>query len=262
MSKYAYMDKNIKAINIRQLIAGHGFEEIDLEEDLTLPEDATEIAVHGVLRGNSTLIKQAIAKGIDWIYMDNAGHYFTDMYKRIVVNATAPTKLRKGPPRFEHNTKLKPWRGGEGKNIVILPPSPPYMDTFDTRNFLNFCAHNLNAYTDKNLIIRAKPAKGKMAPPWEEQLADAYCVVTWGSALALDAMIQGVPTISMGWCPAMHASKRIDELETHAMEDEPDRMAIMNNLTWSSFNKTELSTTSSKKSSESIYNIIMENKIA
>lgn len=251
--KYYYLDKNIKAINMEQFIGNrHRFDwtGVYLEEGLTIPEDATAIAVHGVLRGNGELIKQAIASKISWVYMDNAGHYFPDMYKRIVLNATAPMTMRKGPPRFQHNTQYKPWRGGQGKNIIVLPPSPPYMDTFGARDFLNFCAHNINAYTDKNIIIRAKPAKGKMAPPWEDQLKDAYCVVTWGSALALDAMNQGVPTISLGWCPAHYASKRLDELETFAMEEEPDREAIMNNLTWSSFAKNELA---------NAYNIVMEN---
>ena len=247
--RYAYMDKNIKAVNMRQLTFSNGFKEIPLEMGIAVPNDASMIAVHGVLRGNSELIKQAIQRDIPWLYMDNASHYFPNMYKRVIMNATAPTTMRRGR-RFEHNTEFKPWRGGEGKNIIILPPSPPYMDTFDCRDFLNFCAHNVNAYTDKNLIIRAKPAKGKMAPPWEEQLKDAYCVITWGSALALDAMIQGVPTISMGWCPAHYASKRLEHLETVEMEEEPDRQAIMDNLTWSCFGKNELDT---------CYNIVMEN---
>ena len=106
------------------------------------------------------------------------------------------------------------------------------MDTFDCKDFLNFIAHNVNIYTDKNIIVRAKPAKGKLARPLQEQLDNAYCVITWGSAIALEAMRQGIPTISLGWCPAKMASKKLEDLETNAMKNEPERINVFDNLTW------------------------------
>ena len=139
-----------------------------------------------------------------------------------------------------HGMQLQPWRGGQGSSILVLPPSPPYMDTFGTRDFLNYIAHNVNIYTDKNIIVRGKPAKGRKARPLEEQLNDAYCVITWGSAVSLEAMRMGIPTISLGWCPAKMASKTLEQLETSSMLEEPDRMSVYDNLTWSSFEREEL----------------------
>jgi hypothetical protein len=192
-----------------------------------------------VLRGNSEIIKQAMSRRIPWVYMDNAGDYFPDMYKRITIDSTAPEFMKEGK-RFEHNIKLKPWRGGTGKNILVLAPSPPYMDTFDSRNWLNEMVHSINIYTGRDVVVRAKPAKGKFARPLQEQLDEAYCVVTWGSAIALEAMRQGIPTISTDWCPAKFASKRFENLDTLAMIDEPPRMEIFDSLTWSCFSKNEL----------------------
>ena len=236
---YGFLDKNIKASNMRDFLSKTPAKFIPLNEANGVPEDASAIAVHGVLRGNGSLIREAQEREIHWIYMDNAGHYFPEMYKRISINATAPRTFRTGK-RFEHNTKYYDWRGGLGRNIVVLPPSPPYMDTFGTRDFLNYLTHTLNIYTDKNIIVRGKPAKGKKARPWEEQLAEAYCVVTWGSALALDAVNRGVPTISLGHCPAKLCSFNLEDLETDKLREEPPRAETMDNLTWCSFKREEL----------------------
>ena len=236
MTVYAYLDKNVKGNNTQQLMSKVPHIDIPLREGLVLPSDAELISVHGVKRGNDTLIQQATQTNTPWLYMDNG--YF-GKYKRVVVNATAPITFREGR-RFEHNTELKPWRGGQGEHIIVLPPSYPYMDTFGCHDFLNHVAHNVNLYTDRDVIIRAKPAKGRIAKPWEEQIENAYAVITWGSALALDAMIRGVPTISLGWCPGANASFKLKDLDTTVVTNEPDRMGTLDNLTWSSFERDEL----------------------
>lgn len=239
---YVYLDKNIKAANAKELVARVPEKTfVPLKEFHGIPQDASCLVIHGVLRGNSEIIKQAEASRIPWVYMDNAGHYFPDMYKRITINGTAPTTIH-GGKRFEHNTQFRPWRGGTGSKIIVLPPSPPYMDTFGARDFLNYLAHNVNIYTNKEIVIRAKPAKGKLAPDWRTQLKDAYAVITWGSALALDAMIQGVPTISLGYCPAKYVSFNLEDLANpEKLSQEPDRISCMDNLTWSCFRREELS---------------------
>ena len=240
MTIYAYLDKNIKANNIRELTRNvDNVSYIDLNSDnLIFPSDTTGIAVHGVLRGNDILVKKAIEKNIPWVMMDNG---YLGKYKRVISNATAPTTFREGR-RFAHGTELAKWRGGTGKHILVLPPSPPYMDTFGIRDFLNHIAHNANRYTDLPLVMRAKPAKGKLAPPLEEQLADAYAVITWGSAIAIEASRLGIPTISLGWCPAKYVSYQLEDLHTDKMTQEPDRMGMFDNLTWSSFEREELPT--------------------
>tara|TARA_R100001509_G_scaffold161084_2_gene129778 strand:+ start:57 stop:809 length:753 start_codon:yes stop_codon:yes gene_type:complete len=242
---YAYLDKNIKATNVKELVQNQTVSFSGLENTI-VPYNAECVVVHGVLRGMNTVIKQAIHREIPWVCMDNG---YLGKYKRVLLNSTAPTTLRQGK-RFEHGTQLLPWRGGTGDKILVLPPSPPYMDTFDLRDFLNFIAHNVNKYTDKDIIVRGKPAKGRKARPLLEQIKEAYCVITWGSAAALEAMKYGVPTISLGWCPAKLASKSIEDLETEKMKEEPDRMTVFDNLTWSSFEREEL---------PEAWDIVMEN---
>lgn len=232
---HAYLDKNIKATNIRELVEKQNVAFHNLP-DTSVPDDASCVVVHGVLRGMDNVVRHSIENDITWLMMDNG---YLGKYKRVIFNATAPTTFREGR-RFNHGMQLQPWRGGQGSSILVLPPSPPYMDTFGTRDFLNYIAHNVNIYTDKNIIVRGKPAKGRKARPLEEQLNDAYCVITWGSAVSLEAMRMGIPTISLGWCPAKMASKTLEQLETSSMLEEPDRMSVYDNLTWSSFEREEL----------------------
>ena len=235
---HAWLDKNVKANNVRELlrdVQNVHYHELAYSQ-LHVNSKTFMNVVHGVLRGNDSIIQQSMKQNINWMMMDNG---YLGTYKRVILNATAPNTMRPGR-RFEHNTKLESWKGGEGDYILILPPSPPYMDTFSARDFLNHCAHHINIYTGRPMVIRAKPAKGKLAPPLEEQIRGAYAVVTWGSAVALEAMRLGKPTISYGWCPAKPASFTIADLETDKLTQEPDRMAVFDNLTWSSFQREEL----------------------
>lgn len=232
---YSYLDKNIKATNIKELTQNIDCEYISAD-NFKLPFYSDCNVVHGVLRGMDKVVKHSIEHSMPWMCMDNG---YLGKYKRVILNATAPITYREGR-RFNHGMQLQPWRGGQGSSILVLPPSPPYMDTFGIRDFLNYIAHNVNIYTDKNIIVRGKPAKGRKARPLHEQLNDAYCVITWGSAVALEAMNMGIPTISLGWCPAKIASKTLEQLETSSMLEEPDRMSVYDNLTWSSFERSEL----------------------
>lgn len=234
---YSYLDirSTIKATNIKELDADCTY----LPSGQSIPSDATMIIVHGVLRGMGDRIKEAIERQIPWVYMDNGYH---GKYKRVILNATAPTTMREGK-RFDYEVNLESWKGGEGDHILVVPPSYPYMDTFGASDFLNYVCHNINRYTGRDLIVRAKPAKPerkKWAQPLESQLENAYAVVTWGSAVALDALRMGIPTISLGWCPAKAASFGFEDLETDRLWIEPARTRVWDNLTWSSFERNEL----------------------
>jgi len=238
---YTYLDK-IKRGPTLSLMRDIESTQVPVDRGMILPDDARMAIVHGVKRGMDEIIQQCIQKKCLWMYMDHAGNYFpkSNMFKRVIINGTAPITYREGK-RFEHNVKLREWRGGQGKNIIVLPPSIPYMDTFDQREFLNSVCNTVNIYTGKDIIVRAKPAKGRKAKSWDEQLKDAYAVITWGSALALDAMIKGVPTISLGWCPAKLSSFDITDLETDKLLAEPPRIETLDNLTWCCFRSQELS---------------------
>lgn len=237
---YIYVDtiKSRAIIEVSKHLNNGPITYIPLEHnhELVIPDDASMIGISGVLRGNRNIIHQAIKRRLPWLYLDNG---YLGKYRRVTVNSTTPTRFKDGK-RFEHNTKLSPWRGGQGENILILPPSPSYMDTFGLRDFINGCIHTLNNYTDRPIEIRPKPFKERKAPDLKAQLDRAYAVISWGSALSLDALKLGIPTISLGWCPAKYSSFNLEDLDTSKVLNEPPRMETIDNLTWSSFDWDEI----------------------
>jgi hypothetical protein len=54
---------------------------------------------------------------------------------------------------------------------------------------LRYFSYSANDYS------RVKFVKGRDVP-WEKQIKDAYCVVTYTSGLAIDAVVQGIPVIA------------------------------------------------------------------
>ena len=200
-------------------------------------EAVEEVVLSGVLRGSAAAIHACIKEGITWWNIDNG--YLGKDY-RVSVNETAPTEIIEGSPRFDHKIKLTPWKGGKGEYIIILPPSPYYREVFGEENFLQKLVDDVSQLTDKPIIVRPKVLDISKRSDWNKMLSKAYCVITWGSALALYAMIKGVPTISLGWCPAKPASFNLEDLETSAFLREPDREAILNSLTWYCYNQKEL----------------------
>lgn len=242
MSHYGCLDaKNTKAASVRNICSQRSEFRYFPSSAKHVPSDASLVVVHGTLRGMGDVISDAIDKNVMWAYADNG---YLGKSHRLTLNATAPTTMREGR-RFEYDYSEEKWRGGQGDYILVCPPSYPYMDTFKLHSWLNDMAHTINCHTGRNIIVRAKPAKpirADKAQPLDDVLENAYAVVTWGSAVAQQAMLKGIPTISTGWCPVKGASFNLEDLETDKLLIEPDRRAIMDNLTWCSFDKEEMPT--------------------
>jgi hypothetical protein len=211
-----------------------------------LPSGYDLVIIHGVLRGMDKVVQDCINKNQRYIMIDN-GYY--GKKKRAAVNATVPSSFRPGK-RYEHNVKLEKWKGGQGKHILVIPPSYPYMNTFKCHEFLNYVTHNIALYTDRDIVIRPKPAFGKKAKPLEKQLKDAYAVVSWGSAVCLEAVRLGIPTMSLGWCPAAMVSYNLENLETKHIATEKNRMSVFDNMTHYCFDLNEI---------DRMYNYILDN---
>lgn len=57
-------------------------------------------------------------------------------------------------------------------------------------------ARRLKKWTDRPIIVRPHPGKNKAsAPPLEDQLQNCWCVVVWSSAVAVQALVAGIPVI-------------------------------------------------------------------
>ena len=87
---------------------------------------------------------------------------------------------------------LQPWRAG-GDYILVLPQrgiGEPGVSM--PRNWLINMLDKLKRHTDRPIKIRKHPGTNKCVP-LEDDLANAWACVTWGSGAAIKALAYGVP---------------------------------------------------------------------
>ena len=152
------------------------------------------------------LLTQTIAAGEPWYYGDHA-FYYRYAYYRVTANArqfvpTVQDLADARPDRLNacHVTYEADWRwSNAGSSIIVCPNSTTYMAQFglDVDTWIHDVSAIIRRYTDRPIIVRHK-AQAKTRPIGVD-LHDAWAVVVYNSAAALDAIRVGVPVYVL--CP-------------------------------------------------------------
>ncbi len=149
------------------------------------------------------LIAQARAEGRDWYYADH-GYWGRYRYYRVTRNAFqhdgAAGLLRADPVRLEAlGVEIAPWRKS-GDHVLICPPDQKFaaLFGFDAAAWTANVTAALAAVTRRPLRVRHRATRGPLA----DDLAEAWCLVTYVSNAAVDAICAGVPAIVTGPCAA------------------------------------------------------------
>lgn len=151
-----------------------------------------------------------------------------------------------GPERWESfGIPLKPWRGG-GDHILVreqrgigssVMASPPlWHDEVTAR---------LKTRSKRPVVFRSHPksrmypARAAAQPPLHEMLAGVHAVVTWASAIAATALIEGVPVFADApHHVLMNACNRgIDAIESPR---RPDRLPAFERMAWAQWSLSEI----------------------
>ncbi|MGO1079951.1 hypothetical protein [Inquilinus sp. CA228] len=172
---------------------------------------------YGVRPAWRHLWDQAKAEGRDWYYADNGyfpvgidgGQYFR--VARNAVQAIAPGwTLADGARRswaFGFASSVSPWRQ-DGRTVLVCLQSDEFMAT--VAGTAIDLALEAGRHTDRPIVVRRKGD----ATPIAAALADAWCVVTWSSNCAIDAICAGVPAIVLGQSAAVPmAGTRLEQIE-------------------------------------------------
>ena len=141
------------------------------------------------------VLRQAQAEGRDWYYADHG--YFGRKartgggYLRVTKNAYQHDGSGEyAPDRFRRFGRfVYPWRM-TGSHVLVCPNSDVYfrLHGLDARAWLQNVLQTLALHTDRTLKVRWKGSG-----PIQPDLEDAWAVVVFSSAAALDALIYGVP---------------------------------------------------------------------
>ncbi len=95
--------------------------------------------------------------------------------------------------------EIKPWREA-GEHIVVCPQSDPFMH--DIAGYLGDWTRDvrdvLAGRTKREVRVRAwQRDKGALAATLKDDLAGAHALVTWSSAAAITAILEGIPAFVM-----------------------------------------------------------------
>lgn len=139
------------------------------------------------------LLRQAREAGREWFYGDHA-YFGRSKYFRITRNAYQHDGTGEAvPERFlAFRREVQPWRRSGG-HVLVCPNSDVYMGLhgLDGQVWLREVVETLRAHTDREIRVRWKVESRIKAI--KDDLHDAWAVVVFSSASALDALIAGVP---------------------------------------------------------------------
>jgi hypothetical protein len=160
---------------------------------------------YGVRPSVKHLWEQAKRERRDWYYIDNA--YFDparETYFRVTKNAIQHTGTGESDgSRFAAlGLDVKPMR--DGVTVLVCPQSAEFMSAVaGDPGWRERVTRNLKRRYGERVIVREKGA----ARPLREDLAQAGLLVTWSSAAAVMALLDGVRVMCAPECAATFAGE-------------------------------------------------------
>ena len=176
------------------------------------------------------------ASGRPWYYSDH-GYFGRNLYYRITRNAFQYQGTRQRDPwRFnEFGRSIKPWRE-TGSHVLVCPNGPFHFGLHGqppVATWLDQVRVELRRYTDREIRVRFKPTYGGLGQQGqtiEAALIDCWVCVTYSSNAAVDALVEGVPVVTLA---SFAASRRMGRTVIADVEDPyypPDREPFLAGL--------------------------------
>lgn len=149
----------------------------------------------------------------EYYYCDNSyfdesrQQYFRVTKNRLQHTGTGTSDLK----RFELlGLKIKP-QVKKGSHIVVCPQSDSFMEKIVgyRGSWTQHTLEELRMVSKRPIRLRLwSPAKDKLAATLQDDLRDAHALVTWSSAAAITAVLNGVPAFCSKQCAAATVGNR------------------------------------------------------
>lgn len=147
------------------------------------------------------------ASGKDFYYIDTGyfGNGKKKLYHRITKNDVqnfGPIIDRPSDRLDRTGVKIKKVRA-EGSKILLAPPSQKLLNLYDIdlETWLQQTLSEISAYTDREVVIRRKQGRSVRINDDTIEMAldqDVYCLITYSSIAAGEAILHGKPAITLG----------------------------------------------------------------
>lgn len=190
------------------------------------------------------------ATGKDFYYIDTGyfGNGKKKLYHRITKNDVqnfGPVIDRPSDRLDRTGITLKKIRN-DGSKILLAPPSQKLLNLYDIdlETWLEHTLNDIKAHTDREVVIRRKQGRSVRVNDDTIEMAldqDVYCLITYSSIAAVEAILHGKPAITLGPnAAAAVCSTSISEIENIRCPSLDEIHAWARHLAYCQFTEAEM----------------------
>jgi hypothetical protein len=190
------------------------------------------------------------AAGKDFYYIDTGyfGNGKKKLYHRITKNDVqnfGPVIARPSDRLDRTGVQLKKVRT-TGSKILLAPPSQKLLNLYDIdlETWLAQTLSEIGSYTDREVVIRRKQGRSVRVNEDTIEMAldqDIYCLITYSSIAAGEAILHGKPAITLGPnAAAAVCSTAISEIEKIKTPSLDEISAWCRHMAYCQFTETEM----------------------
>lgn len=211
----------------------------------------SELVFRGVGSDSQKALKHCWKTGRTFYAIDTG--YFGNFQRKVWHRITKNNLQQLGPIKERPSDRLKKIINYKYKNctsgrkILICPPSDKVMNLFnqpDPETWTNQTINELKKYTDRPIEIRLKPNRTERVTTKTIEAAladDVYCLITYNSIAAIEALMNGKPAIALGPNAAQSiCNTKISDIENLRFPCKDEMTAFMCHLSYCQFNKEEM----------------------
>jgi hypothetical protein len=190
------------------------------------------------------------ATGRDFYYIDTGyfGNGKKKNYHRITRNDVqnfGPVRERPSDRFDRTGVSLKKVRA-DGSKILLAPPSQKLLNLYDIdlETWVNQTLAEIRAHTDREVVIRRKQGRSTRINDDTIEMAlsqDIYCLITYSSIAAGEAILFGKPAITLGPnAAAAVCSTSISDIETIKRPNLDEISAWVRHIAYCQFTEVEM----------------------
>lgn len=204
-----------------------------------------------VLRGVTKRKQMAAcrAAGRDFYYIDTG--YFGNGKKKTYHRITKNDVQHFGPVIDRPADRVPPGVGvtkfrKQGSKILLAPPSQKLLNLYNINldEWLASTQQEIQKHTDREIVVRLKQSRSVRQNTDTIQMAlddDVFCLVTFSSIAAVEALLHGKPAITLGPnAAAPLCSLSVSEIETPKIPSLDEVEAFIRHLSYCQFTEAEM----------------------
>jgi hypothetical protein len=212
----------------------------------------TALVIRGLGGGSQKAIQHCWETGRTFYAIDTG--YFGNTSKLKQWHRITKNNLQHLGPVIERpNDRLKKMldykhqKQTHGRKILICPPSEKVMNLFDQpdpETWTEQIVEQLKQYTDRPVEIRLKPSRTERTSTKTIEAAladDVYCLITYNSIAAIEALMNGKPAIVLGPNAAQTiCNTKLEDVEGLKFPKKDEMTEFMCHLSYAQFTREEM----------------------